>query len=248
LLIGAYRDNEANADHPMRLLIERLQRRQVGLTEIKLKPLAESDVCELIADATGERPTRIAPLARVVFEKTHGNPFFVNQFLGVLHAERLLRYDSAAGSWVWQLAQVQARLVTDNVVDLMAGKLQQFAPETQDVLKLASCIGHQFGLHTLSTIHEKGIADTAAALWPALREGLIVPLDSNYRFVHGTDEAGPAFGELPDFKITYKFLHDRVQQAAYALIEEGKKHALHLKIGRLLRASTREAHLEEILF
>ena len=248
LVIGAYRDNEIGAEHPMLLALDELRKARATLAEIKLKPLAEPDVHALIADTLAEPRSRIAALASAAFEKTHGNPFFVNQFLHTMHSEKLLRRDPHSGAWIWDLKGIEGLLVTDNVVDFMAGKIQRLAPDTQRILKLSACIGHRFDLHTLAIINEGSIADTAAALWPALREGLVVPIDKNYRLMHGADEASPALRERPDFKVSYRFLHDRVQEGAYSLIEDSARRAVHLQIGRLLYASAQNGALEAVLF
>jgi predicted ATPase/signal transduction histidine kinase len=248
LLIGAYRDNEVGADHPMLPVLDRLRAANVAVTEIKLKPLAEPDVRELVADTLAEPHARVAGLASAVFEKTHGNPFFVGQFLTTLHDEGWLSFDAHAGSWRWDRGRIMERLVTDNVVDFMTAKIQRLAAPTQRILKLAACIGHRFDLHTLAVIYERSVADTAAVLWPALREGLIVPMDAGYRLIHGTERENPFPDELPGIRVAYKFLHDRVQQAAYSLIEESARQAIHLQIGRLLLAGTQGGAREEALF
>ena len=128
-------------------------------------------------------------------------------------------------------------------VELMAGKIQKLAAETINVLKLAACIGNEFDLQTTSIVHEKPPAATAADLWEALEEGLILGA-SDLGFI--TDDLET---ESPQsINSTYKFLHDRVQQAAYSLIREGDKKDVHLKIGRLLLENTPEHELEEKIF
>ncbi|WP_437683528.1 AAA family ATPase [Sorangium sp. So ce131] len=243
LVIGAYRDNEVHEGHPLRLALGEIERAGAPIREITLKPLALADVVALLADALSAVRADVEPLARVVFERTRSNPFFVRQFLGALHAEGLLRFE--AGAWTWDLDRIRSRPVTDNVVDFMARKIRELEPDLVRVLKLAACIGHQFDLRTLAVIDERPPHETVAALWKVLQEGLISPVDADYRLAHAGD--AEARNSL-DWRVHYRFLHDRVQQAAYSLIEEGRKREVHLRIGRLMLASAEGAAREEALF
>jgi len=183
LLFGAYRDNEVTGAHPLVTALGSLREAGVAIEEIEIGPLSPESVAALIGDTLGQAPDEVAALARVVHAKTHGNPFFVNQLLTSLAAEGLLRFDAAKGAWQWSLPAIVEHDVTDNVVDLMAARLRRLSPKTREIVELAACIGHRFDLRTLSVIAETPAAATAQALWPALTEGLIVPLDSEYRFV-----------------------------------------------------------------
>ena len=232
LIVGAYRDNEVGAGHVLALTLDELRKSGAVPGEIQLKPLGEQDVVALVADTVGAAPARAAGLAHLVFGKTHGNPFFVNQLLRMFQEEGLLRFDARAGEWQWVLAEIQGHQVTDNVVDLLEGRIRRLSVEGQRIVRLCACIGHQFDWGTLSTVAERPHEQTAAALWEALSEGLLLPTDSEYRFVHSADP--PALGHF-DFKVSYRFLHDRVQQAAYSLIPESDRASVHLRIGRLLR-------------
>jgi predicted ATPase/GAF domain-containing protein len=175
----------------------------------------------------------VEPLARIVHEKTLGNPFFLNQLLQLLHKEKLVLFNASSGAFQWDLEQIRRAPATSNVVDLMVAQLMRLSEETRYVLSLAACIGHRFDLHTLSLIHGRSMVQTAHALWEALAEGFILPLDGDYRFVH--DPGLKDGDELPaNLSVSYRFLHDRVQQAAYQLTDEAERPALHLRIGRLL--------------
>ncbi len=162
------------------------------------------------------------PLAQLVFTKTKGNPFFSNQFLKALYESKLITFNFDTGSWQWEIDQIRSLSLTEDVVEFMAAQLQKLPEPTQDVLKLAACIGNQFDLKTLAIVYGKPQVETVAALWDALQAGLVLP-----------------------GKAVYKFLHDRVQQAAYSLIPENQKAATHLKIGQLLLNSISAAEREE---
>ncbi|WP_438003363.1 AAA family ATPase [Sorangium sp. So ce321] len=246
LLLGAYRDNEVDSAHPLMATLDQARKAGATLTEITLGPLDLPTATALVADTLRAQASAIEPLARLIFDRTQGNPFFLSQFLGALHDERLLSFDAASGAYTWDLARIRGAMATDNVIDLMLDKLHRLAPGTQRVLLLATCIGHEFDLATLSTIDERSATDAAADLWEALREGLVVPLDSAYRFLDVSAGAEAAASAV-DFQISYRFLHDRVQEAAYSLIAKERKEEVHLSIGRLLWARSGRAPRDEDL-
>ncbi len=217
LVIGAYRDNEVGPAHPLSLALADLRAAGAAVGEMKLRPLELADVNQLVADTLACPHEEAAPLSELVLRKTDGNPFFLSQFLTTLHADGLLAFDPAARRWTWDLARVEGSLATDNVVEFVLAKLNRFAPESRHLLWLAACIGHEFDRQTLATIAELPPEHVSEHLWEPLREGLVLPLDVK-----------------PAVNPRYRFLHDRVQQAAYALIEESGKEAAHLRIGRLM--------------
>ncbi|WP_441285788.1 trifunctional serine/threonine-protein kinase/ATP-binding protein/sensor histidine kinase [Sorangium sp. KYC3313] len=249
LVIGAYRDDEIDAGHPLSTARAELRKAGTDMAEITLDPLRLPDISQLLVDALGCDPRRSAPLAALVLEKTQGNPFFINQFLTSLHKDQLLAFDVPSGSFSWDLDRIRSAAITDNVAEFMARKLRQLAPSTQRILTLAACIGHRFDLKTLSMIDERPPGSTAADLWEALAENLVLPLDAEYRFLHAApDQPGDGEPAPWDINVSYRFLHDRVQQAAYSLIDGERKEDLHLRIGRLMLAQRELGDTEENLF
>jgi predicted ATPase/signal transduction histidine kinase len=275
LMIGAYRDNEVSPTHPLMQTLEHIHTSGARVNTIALQPLAIDHVNQLIADTLNSSTEETRPLAELVFNKTNGNPFFLTQLLQSLYTENLLIYNpshflssplnkggwggdkSKQGGWQWDIEQIRAVGITDNVVELMIGKIEKLDKKTQNVLKLAACIGNRFNLDVLSLINEKSLSDTATDLWSALQEGLIVPLSDDYKIpllwkseLESTDqsETSSAFVPKAPSAIPYKFLHDRVQQAAYALIPEDQKKEVHLKVGQLLLDNTKPDELEENIF
>ncbi len=230
LVVGAYRDDEVSAGHPLRATLAELRAAGTEVQELDLAPLAVEDVEELLADTLALERPQVAALARIVGDKTHRNPFFIGQFLLLLAEDRLLRWDIAACRWVWDEAQVQARDVTDNVVVLVAGKILRLSAEAQQLLQLAACIGYRFSWQTLQAIDAGRSKDAGAALGELIREGLVLPLD-------GADSGDH-----------HRFLHDRVQQAADSLMSEETRVATHLRIGRLLRDVDPAGVPDEALF
>jgi predicted ATPase/class 3 adenylate cyclase/tRNA A-37 threonylcarbamoyl transferase component Bud32 len=232
-LIGAYRDNEVSPTHPLMMRLEALQRQDATINQITLTPLNLEQISNLIADTLHQDTSTVKSLAELVVRKTEGNPFFVNQFLNALYQEDLLFFNSSGSekprTWQWDIPKIEAIGITDNVVELMSEKLKKLPAKTQQVLRLAACVGNHFNLNTLSCIHEKSAAETFQCLLPAIQEGLILPTSEL--------EASETEVLTSDLLIfNYKFLHDRVQQAAYALMNESLQKAVHLRIGQLLLA------------
>ena len=224
LLVGAYRDNEVTPTHPLMRRLAAIRQAGAPVQDILLAPLGFEDVGRLIADALHCERDRAEPLARLVHEKTGGNPFFTIQFLTALAEEGLLAFDHGKARWSWDLDRIQAKGFTDNVVELMLGKLNRLPVETQAALQQLACLGNA-ATATLSVVHGGTEAALHAALWEAVRAGLVFRHDGAYRF-----------------------LHDRVQEAAYALIPAGEQAAEHLRIGRLLAARTAPEAIEENVF
>ncbi|MDF5733928.1 MAG: serine/threonine protein kinase, partial [Rhizonema sp. PD38] len=182
-------------------------------------------------------------LSKLVLPKTNGNPFFINEFLKSLYTEELLKFNFQGRLWQWDLAQIQSQDITDNVVELMTDKLRKLGEETQQVLKLAACIGNQFEIKTLAVIYEKSPQATAADLWAAMFEGLVLPLGNTYKLIDLNVE-----GLVDEVTVEYRFAHDRIQQAAYSLIPEAEKQDLHWQVGQLLLQNTPLDEREQKIF
>ncbi len=240
-LIGAYRDNEVNPTHLLIQTLEKLRQTDTTIHNITVEPLSLTHVQQLVADTLNQAivTSRVELLAELVFNKTQGNPFFLTQLLKSLYSEHLLIYQVATDSWEWDIEQIQAVGIIDyNIVELIARNIRKLPPDTQNLLQLAACIGNQFNLEILAMVNETSNMLTAAHLWSALQAGLILPLSSNYKIPLVFEEAEPDIFKVSDIKIQYKFLHDRVQQAAYSLIPESARKNTHLKIGQLLLKNT----------
>ncbi|AFZ35265.1 ATP-binding region ATPase domain protein [Stanieria cyanosphaera PCC 7437] len=250
LIIGAYRNNEVNATHPLSLSLEKIQKSGVIVNNIILQPLQIAHINQLISDTLHTDPKKSLSLAELVLKKTQGNPFFLTQLLKSLDQENLLKFNFDSGCWQWDIEKLKDIDITDNVVDLMIKQIQKLSSKTQNVLKLAACIGNKFTLDVLSIVHQKTLSETATDLWESLRAGLILPFNESYKIPLVISSQATKF--LNDNQIqptiTYKFLHDRVQQAAYSLIADSQKKATHLKIGRLLLKNTPFEEREENIF
>jgi len=260
LIIGAYRSNEVSPTHPLTITIETIQKTNAKVNSILLEPLNFNQVNQLTAETLKCSLEKSGDLAELINTKTNGNPFFINQLLQSLYAESLLSFDTTKYCWQWEIAAIKNVDITDNVVDLMVGKIEKLAHSTQTVLKLAACIGNQFNLDILSIVNSKSQAATSQELQLAIEEGLIIPLNNDYKIPllwspeeissesNQSSERPSAFAFNYPKLIPYKFLHDRVQQAAYVLIPEDSKKEVHLRLGNLLLANTNTEELEENIF
>ncbi|MEG4319180.1 MULTISPECIES: AAA family ATPase [unclassified Microcoleus] len=244
LVLGAYRDNEVSPAHPFILTVEELKKAGAIVNTITLAPLAFADTNHLIADTLNCSRELAQTLTQLVERKTQGNPFFTTQFLKALYEDGYIRFDRDRGYWECDIAQVNALSLTDDVVEFMALQLQKLPAATQQVLKLAACVGDRFDLTTLAIVSQQTPTDAATALWKALQEGLILPTSQVYKFFQDAEQANTANSVNP----TYRFLHERVQQAAYSLIPDYQKQATHLKIGQLIQENSSKIEQEEKLF
>jgi PAS domain S-box-containing protein len=225
LLVGAYRDNEVSPSHPLLRTLEAIRKAGARVQEIVLKPLGLDDVNRLISDALHCEPEHARSLAELVHEKTGGNPFFAIQFFKAMTEEGLLEFDPVASAWQWDMDRIRAKSYTDNVVDLMVGKLRRLSSTTQEALKQLACLGNVAPIATLSLVHGTTEEAMHTPLWKAVHAGLVVHQDS-----------------------AYKFLHDRIQQAAYSLIPDEQRADVHLRIGRAMLASMTADEFAEHLF
>jgi PAS domain S-box-containing protein len=222
MLIGAYRDNEVSDAHPLRRKLNEIKAAGGKVTEITLGPLGHEHLSQLIADTLRCDPKRAAPLARLIHDKTGGNPFFAIQFLTELAEERLLSFDAAAPVWQWNVDRIRAKNYSGNVVDLVAGKLRRLSAPTQDALKQFACLGSAAETFILILVHGETVH---TALREAIHAGLVVQQER-----------------------AYKFLHDRIQQAAYSLIPGQNTGDVHLRIGRALLTHMTADQLGDHLF
>ena len=247
-LIGAYRDNEVNPAHPLMLTLSEIEKTEAIINTITLLPLSKVQVNKLVADTLKCTENLALNFSQLIYQKTQGNPFFATQFLKALYQDKLIEFDFKLGCWQCDMARVNQQALTDDVVEFMALQLQKLPPSTQNILQLAACIGNQFDLATLAIVSEQLEVETSADLWKALQSGLILPISDIYKF-YQQDSFISNFGDENE-KVTasYKFLHDRIQQAAYSLIPENQKQSTHLKLGNLLLNSTSKNELEENIF
>ena len=225
MLIGAYRENEVDAAHPLRQQLQAIEVAGGKVAEVTLTPLSRQELGQLIAETLRCELDRAASLAQLVQEKTAGNPFFAIQFISSLAEEGMLIFDHNARCWSWDLDRIHAKAYTDNVVDFMVGRLARLPPDTQNALQLLACLGNSAEVIKLSIALGWSEDQVHAALRPAVHQELV------------EHPAG-----------AYRFAHDRVQEAAYSLIPEELRTEAHLRIGRRLAAHIPPEEQEAAIF
>ncbi|WP_202224933.1 AAA family ATPase, partial [Okeania sp. KiyG1] len=233
LLLGAYRDNEVLASHPLAISLKKLKQNKAAINKIKLQKLPVDQIACLIGDTLKQNPEKVCDLAWLVREKTGGNPFFVNEFLQGLYSEELLKFNHKSRVWEWNIEVIKARGLTDNVVEFMVGKLQKLPKPSQEILSIAACLGAEFDLKTITWVGKNSAQETFQLLKISLDRNLILPqseLDENLLIQ------------------SFKFSHDRIQQAAYALIPDEEKNKTHYQIGQVLIQNMSPETREERIF
>jgi PAS domain S-box-containing protein len=225
MLIGAYRDNEMGPTHPLMHKLQAIRRSGATVHDIVLAPLTRHDLEEVIADCLHCERGLAGPLSELVEEKTSGNPFFAIQFIYALFEEGLLTFHHTEGQWHWDLNRIHAKGYTDNVVDLLVGKLNRLPIETQKALQQLACLGNSADFAMLHIVYQDSGTEIHEQLWEAVRSGLVIRSEDAYRF-----------------------LHDRVQEAAYSLIPQELRAETHLRIGTLMASGTSPDKLEEGIF
>lgn len=216
LLIGNYRDNEVDAQHPLALLIQRVQSKGVVLDCLDLGPLLESDVSQLIADSLHCAVDTVMPLAYLVLTKTNGNPFFISKFLTHLYGEGLLFFSEQHSRWCWDLTAIAAADSTDNVIELLLKHLERLPRDTRFALSVSALVGNSFSLAQVSGLCATDTTRLARDLLPALQEGLLLR--------HDVDA------------MVYRFQHDRIQEAAAGLLAADDAKCVHWLIAERLMA------------
>ncbi len=247
LVVGAYRDNEVDATHPLSIELERTRKaRQVqGLRpvlQLEVAPLTLTHLTQLLADTVHRDDEAVAPLAQLVLDKTGGNPFFLHEFLRTIHRKGLVRLVHGVG-FVWELDAIRRASTTENVAELLLDRIRLVPTRAQLALKYSACLGAEFDFETLfqvMSVTDDSRADLADDVATLTLDGLIVPLDENYGLMGVTDERS--------IEARYQFQHDRVQQSAYAMWSESERPQIHVDIAAHLRRALEPAQLEERSF
>ncbi|MEM7183829.1 MAG: AAA family ATPase [Spirochaetota bacterium] len=247
MIIGAYRDNEVDTGHPLLQSVAEIKKSGSEVETIRLGPLQKESITELLTD-TFHVNGKEEGLAEILNKKTGGNPFFISEFLKSLYKDEIIDFNYETNKWQWQEERVHSYGMTDNVVDLMVKNIQNFSEHTANILSLASCLGNQFDLKFLSIVSELALEQLVTLLWPAIEEGVLIPLGKSQQILQtatkGIEQIEP--NDLGTCRI--RFQHDRVQQAAYSLLDDTKKKEIHYKAGNLILANISEEERNEKIF
>jgi len=239
LILCAYRSNEVTKAHPFMLNLDEIRKNGKQIHKIKLFELPLEDINELISDTLHLQKSETESLAKLMAQKTEGNPFFLTQLFSSLYENGNIIYHHGTQKWTWDMEHIAQLDVTGNVVELMIDKIQKLDEKTQHILQTASCIGNKFPLTILASLTRNSQKNTLNDLWEALEEGLLITIAGNPYAVEETSV---------DAGVYFKFLHDRVEQAAYSLVSENIKKRNRLTIGRSLINEKSIEYIEEFLF
>lgn len=238
MLIGAYRDNEINQGHPVLHLADNLLKSEVDFFEIELGPIKSENITHLLQETFKCEIDKAIKLSKLCFEKTQGNPYFLIEFISKLRRNKHIYFEVKQGKWIWDIEQIKKEDVTENVASLVSQRILGLLEHSQEIIKLAACFGSQFNLHSLVKVSNKPWKQVLESLNQPLNESLILPLTENYLYVEFTE----------NLHVVYKFIHDRVQQSSYELLNKDEKISNHIKIGRLLLEKSSEQEIEDNLF
>jgi predicted ATPase/signal transduction histidine kinase/CheY-like chemotaxis protein len=229
LIICAYQDHELSGIHPLMLSVNRLQDKGSLINHLMMSPLSAVQIDRLVAESLNASTESVQSLAALVHQKTNGNPFFAIKFLTSLLDDGLIKFDRQVGSWQCDLSEIKVQSLTNDEIELMATQLQKLPESTQQILKLAACMGREFNLSTVAISSQQSELTVRTQLLPALQTGSIVPLQETCNLIQTA--------MLPIeqvIAVSYRFTHDRVRQAAYSLIPVAERASVHAQIGELL--------------
>lgn len=243
LLIGAYRENEVSGHHPLQHFFNEMQEQEKTIHSLQLGPLKPTDFEALFRDSFNRNDASIKSLADLIYKHTGGNSFFCKQVVNTLYKERFIFFDYEKRQWSWNLEGIKALKISDNVVDLMLGKLDELPAETRYLLKYGACLGSSFTVEMLTLVTNQSLNEINKKLYPALQNELILLQRSGYKSTNSIREKN-----APAPTIAYQFIHDRIQQAVVDSIPQDEKQKIHLSIARLLIKKEPEACLKELLF
>ena len=240
--IGAYRDNEVSPTHPLMMAINEIQERGQLLQQINITPLTLESVNGLLSDTLKSDPSRTLELAEIVDKKTGANPFFVKLFIKRLVEDKLIWLDWDTYSWQWNIQKILQADITENVVELLMQRMEKTPLISQEVLKIAACLGNRFDLKSLALVTELPLHEIAKRLWDPLANRFIIPLEEAYKTAETIENPAESLN------VQYCFSHDRMQQAAYNLLGENERLTLHQRIAQQLLNTLSEKEIEERLF
>jgi len=233
-IVGTYRHNEVPESHPLALTIEQIRKTKKA-DEIRLDVLNEADVNMLVADTFQAMPDETSGLSAIIYKRTAGNPFYINELLKTIYKEGYAVFDHSTNHWYWDTEKISGINISGNVVEILTQKLKDLPEDCLLLLQTAACIGNSFDLRTLAISTDRTAAEVSAILWPAIEQEIILPLSDDYRLVIENEDMG----------VAYKFHHDHIQHAANSLMKDEKRKAIHLSIGRLLRKNLSDEEQQE---
>jgi|GEM_PF-5455020 len=233
-VICAYRDSQVDETHPLTLTLREIERQHGPFPKLGMNDLTIEHICQLLSDSFGEGKQRNLDFATLIFDKTRGNPFFVNSFLRELYNRKLIRINFETARWDWSLKDIKGLEITSNVVELMSQNLLRLEGGPKELIKVGACLGNSFELQHAAMVMEKSLSEVAEHLVPLVTKGFLLVNEDQVNFKE--------LAQVGVGKIEIKFLHDRIQQAAYSLVEEGGHESYHYKIAMVMENLWQKDH------
>ncbi|RJP76512.1 MAG: GAF domain-containing protein [Desulfobacteraceae bacterium] len=253
--IGAFRNNELAKNKNLSLAFLSILKNNFPVTMMNLEGIEEEHVRQIIITSLSKNVENINPLAAIINRKTGGNPFFIGQFIQALSSKKLLCLDYTSGMWRWDEQAIQSENITDNVVAIMLDEIQKLPAGTQEMMKLAACIGNRFDFQILAAVSEIHIVETASLLLASVKAGFILAKGESNRFLNEIlASRKPVAGQPdpsdshPENSFFFEFLHDRVRQAVYSLVPIEQRKTVHFHIGKLMLNHMKKEHFQYNIF
>lgn len=237
LIVGAYRSNEIHENHILTQKLEKMKEEH-HIPIIQLFPIKIYDIICMLSAIFSSTNEKVTSLAKVIFDKTQGNPFFIRHFLEKLYNEDVFEF--TLGEWNWDINKVQEKEITDDILEFTISKLKNLKKNAQKVLQLASCIGETFDLEMVSILSGFSEPKVAMILDEAVTEGLVLPLGDLSSFFHEYNEEISKKFYINKMGLSYKFFHNRIKEAAYSLLIKESKDEKHLEVGKILLERKKE--------
>ncbi|MEN8905938.1 MAG: AAA family ATPase, partial [Clostridiales bacterium] len=226
LFIVSYRDDEVDEQHENYELINKLVNSDYVSEKINLEKLNLNDIKEFVKDMMQLSNEDTEILAKISFNKTKGNPFFIKQFFKSIYKNNLIWFDKDSMKWNFDKNSIISHYETENVIQLMEKRIEKLSIKTKKVLEVASCIGTQFSFKILLKLISNR-KEITLSLLEAVNEEVIIPLGDSYNYLYDNN-----YQFVKDLE--FKFFHDRIQNMVYNLFNFNKKEDLHKMIGDII--------------
>lgn len=231
LFIGAYRSPTLEKQEWVDAGIKELRERSPSLALIQVENLSIGGVNRLISESLFRQEEETIEFAKLVLEKTRGNPLSVKEFMNRAFDQGFLRFDRTHREWIWDISRITSEPPAENVSLTLIHQLQNLDPTALKLLKTAACVGTEFELELLQRISELPHAETSKKLSLAIKQGFILQIPSQ---------------QLAYQRITFRFAHKLIQQTLYELVGQNEKLQTHAEIGQAILVAAQGDTYESI--
>ena len=212
-LVGAYRDDDIDAAHPLAPLLSRW-REQTGARHVRLGNLPVSGSVAMVAEMLHVDPATAAGLGEAIEPRTSGNPYETVELLDALRRESVLT--PTADGWRWDQGAVRAHLGEAELAGRPAARVEEMPAPSRAMVEAMACLGGRVELSLLAAATGEPERAAHERLAPALEDGLLVA------------EPGP--------RAAVRFRHDRIREAILGGLDEQRRGVLQLAMAQRLSA------------